>query len=198
MTVQPNDILEASARSEFNGTEDVVNVFQFRNNGVAPMADQAAIDDIIEILEIVYNLINAGLTLLQLYRDIRVRNVTQGLVYGTFPWATLVSGGSAVNPTAPGVAFLVSFSTGVPRVGMRKYFGVVTEDEMDVDGAFTGVLVVAGGAVISTLIAPIVATNSTWEFGYQSPKTGTFVTPNGGVATDIPAYQRRRRQGRGS
>lgn len=198
MTVVQNDVLEVSARSEFGGVEDVVNVFQFRYESLLPLPNPDAIDDILEIMEILYTIINVSLTILQLFRDIRIANRTQNTLLGTFSWPTLTVGGNPLSPTAPGVAFLTSFNTDVPRVGMRKYWGVMTEGDFDNDGTYAATLVATGVVLIATMLPPIIATNGTWQYGNDSGKTLQFEVPTGGLATDIPAYQRRRKQGRGS
>lgn len=198
MTIAPNDIMEASARLEFDGVEDVVGVFQFRHDGVAPISDTLGVDDILEFLEVVYGLLNSAITAITLYRDVRIRNVTQDTVLGTFSWPTLVAGGTATDATPPGVAALLSFSTQIPRVAPRKYFGVLSEGGVGNDGRWTaGVTALLAAAGIA-LLFQFTATNSDWQYGYLSPKTAAFEVPTGVVVTDIPAYQRRRRQGRGS
>lgn len=198
MTVQQFDVLEVTARGEFNGIEDVVNVFQYRYESVPPIADNLAVDDILNIMETLYIILNGAITILQLYRDIRIANQTQGTLMGRFSWPTLVAG-AGIGPTvAPGVAFLTSLTTPVPRVGMRKYWGVMTDANMDADGTWGAAIVVAGLTVNIAMLNPFAAVNGSWQFGYTSPKTLAFEIPTGGVVTDIPAYQRRRRQGRGS
>jgi hypothetical protein len=81
---------------------------------------------------------------------------------------------------------------------MRKYFGVFTEADIDANGTWGTGLVAAMVVVAGFLLAPLVAANGAYEYGYLSPKTSNFEVPTGAVVTDIPAYQRRRRQGRGS
>lgn len=198
MPTQQGDVIEASARMEFNGAEDVVNVFQYQLDSAPPVTEADTATDIINILEALYGLIVPIQTLLLTYRDIRLRNVTQGIVLGTFPWASLVSGAHPGDPVPPGVAALVNFSTSIARVSPRKYFGILTEASVDSDATWdipTLVLLLGVGASLSL---PAVGAFGTWSYGYLSPKSEAFETPVASTIPAFPAYQRRRKQGRGS
>ena len=198
MTIQPLDVLEMTARTEFNGVEDVANVYQMEYQGGAAITDAQGITDVISFLEALYAIFIGAQTILQLYRDIRVGNKTQGTVFGRFPWPTLVGGGDVAFSTAPGTAILSSFSTGIPRVTPRKYWGVFCADNMDADGTWGGIITATLAAATAFMLTPYVGVSGTWLYGYLSPKTLSFVVPNGSSTGDIPAYQRRRKQGKGS
>ena len=198
MTTNQYDVFEVSARTEFNSVEDVVNVYQFQYQDVGSQADALTIVDILTIIESVYSIINAAMSILQVYRDVRIANKTQGTILGTFGFLTLTAGSNASPPVAPGVCFLVSWNTPVPRVGMRKYYGVMTEANTDADGTWSSGLVAVGTTIGALLASPLGGPTGNYLFGYLSPKTGIFELPTGVLVTDIPAYQRRRRQGRGS
>lgn len=197
MTMQQSDVVEVAARLEYNGVEDMVNVFQFQKTDVPAVSDALGMADIIAFLEAVYTTINTFMPLIHLYRDLTARNVTQGTVLGTFPWATLTAGTSVQDALPPGVAVMSAFSTGVPRVILKKYWPGVDESTNRTDGAFGTGLMTAIGTMNAGLLVPYVGANSTWQYGYLSPKTASFLTPVAAVVTDIPAYQRRRKQGRG-
>lgn len=198
MTVNQNDVLEVSARMEFNGTEDIVGVYQFQKTDAVPTADALVVTDILNIMETIYLVLNTGFQLLQLYRDIRIANKTQATVIGTFGWPTLTAGVNTFDATAPGVCALVNFTTPVPKVNPRKYFGVFTEPNMQVDGTWSGGLITLVGSAVAFLVLPIVEVNGNYQYGYDSPKSGLFESAAALVITDVPAYQRRRKQGRGS
>lgn len=198
MTMNQDDVVEVAARMEFNGTDDVVNVFQFQKVDAIPTVDADGVDDLINILEVFYTLINAVFTTLLLYRDLRVTNVTQSIVLGTFPWPNLVAGLDANDPTPPGVSALINWNTGVARVSPRKYLGVLAEDSVQAQAVWepgvVAVLALMGANLIGTLSKP----NSDWQYGFLSPKTLSFEPVISATVSNIPAYQRRRKQGRGS
>ena len=198
MAIVQGTTIEASARMEWNSNEDVVNVFQFHLESAVPLTDAQGIDDVIEFLEAIYTIITSSMTLIQLYRDIRIRNWDTGQVYGTFPWPTLTIGGSASTPLPSGVAAMINFSTGVARVTPRKYFGGFVEDALVGDATWTPALQGYLTSVAALMLVDFTAVNGVWSYGYQSPKTGVWEYPTGAVVTDVPAYQRRRRPGRGS
>lgn len=198
MVNNQNDIIEVAARGEFNGVEDVVNVFQFQYLTAGTINDQGLADDLIEILETVYSLLDGAMTVLQLFRDLRIFNKTQDRVLGTYPWDTMTAGSDATDPTAPGVGTLVNYSTGVPRVAPRKYYGVFCIDRMDADGTWTAVHTALLASAGAALLGVLTGTLGTYRYGYLSPKTAAFESAQSVTVTDIPCYQRRRKQGRGS
>lgn len=192
------DVIEVAARSEFNGVDDIVNVWQFQITTPGSINDAGVAGDLIGILEAFYNLINAGISLLQLYRDLRLTNITKGTVLGIYPWATLVAGAAADEPTPPGVATLLNFSTDIPRVAPRKYIGVTTEVRVDSQGFLDAGWVALNASAGALMIGVLTGTLGTYLYGYQSPKTLTFEPVKALTVTNVPAYQRRRKQGRGS
>ena len=200
MSVVQNDILECAARMEFDASEDVVNVFQFEYQSVAPLTDQQGVDDVIEFLEAIYTIVRIAMVVLTTFRDIAVTNTTQGLAYGAFPWPTLVAGAELQDPMVPGSAMLSNFATLTPGVQLRKYWGVLSEGHTGADALFTAAALAQLAPANALMLIPFVATNGTWQFGHFSsvPLPPAFITPTAAVVSAIPAYQRRRKQGRGS
>lgn len=198
MTVNQNDIIEVAARMEFDGVEDVINVYQLQYLDPASLSDTQVILDINQFLNVLYGLLVAAMPLIEFFRDFRYRNITQGTLMGLVGWPGFVTGEGLGQALPPGLALLVSYNTVVPRVGMRKYYGTFTEDNNDADGTWSAALTAVGSAVAAATIPPFIGIVGTYQFGYLSPKTAAFEVPVGATVTDIPAYQRRRRQGRGA
>lgn len=198
MTVQQFDVIEAVSRCEFNAADDIVNVYQFQLISAGAQENQVVVDDVISILESIYTIILAGLSILYTFRDVKLRNITQSTLMGVHPWPVLVAGTNITNPLAPGVALLSNWGTDVPRVGMRKFFGGLCADQLDPDGTWLVGVTGAAAIIAAQLLVPQVIGSRSYQFGYLSPKTLAFEAPNSGVGSDIPAYQRRRKQGRGS
>jgi hypothetical protein len=183
---------------EFDGTEDVMNIYQFRLASGGPMSDENAVIDILAILEVLYTIIVNSISLVQLFRDIRVFNVTQDVLLGLHDWPTMTAGTATGDPTPPGCAAVVNFSTIVPKVTLRKYFGVFTEADVDASGYLSTTLVADIADMGLYLLGPIGALSGTWAYGFISPKILGWVSPNGSSNNNIPGYQRRRKQGRGT
>ena len=198
MAVIQHDILEASARLETQDGDDVIGVYQMRYEGVPPLTDAAGINDVIEFLEAVYGIIQTILPILSVFRDITVRNKTLGVNYGAFAWPFLTVGAQPGNDQPPAVSSMVSFPTGVSRVTLRKYFGNMAVNQLAQPGTWLPTHQAVMSNVAAVLIVPFVATNGTWAYGYHSPVTTLWHAPSTAIITNIPAYQRRRRQGRGS
>lgn len=198
MTVQQNDIIEASARLEYSGNEDAVNVYQFQYEDAPPLEDGLVVDDVIEILEAIYFLMIAAISAATTFRDIRIRNVTQDLLMGTFGWPVLTTGENLDGELPYGVAAMISFPTDIPRVTMRKYFPKMTEGNLIANGTWDAPLQAMLAAVGASMLTPYVINLHTYQYGYLSPKTVAFEAPVAAVITDVPAYQRRRKPGRGS
>lgn len=198
MTLQEDHVVEASTRQEFNGVEDVVNAWQFRLVTGAPLTEEQGADEILEILEILYEILQTFITTVTIYRDVRMLNQTDDILMGIHNWPTLIAGENSNGPVPPGVAGMINLSTVVPNVTLRKYFGVFAETSLGSDGTWDSGQITALGDVATALLAPLEATNSIWEYGYTSPKTLGWVAPISASLTDVPAYQRRRKQGRGS
>lgn len=198
MTIQIGDVLEVSARMEFDSVDDIVNVYQFVLGTPGPITDAQGVSDVIQIMEDLYTLWLSAMSLLVAFRDLRVRNVTQQTVLGTFPWPTLTVGTNVNDALPPGVAALINFTSDIARVTPRKYFGGITEVSNDSEGTWVAGLVTTMTNTAAFLLAVRVQAFGDWLYGYESPKAASFVFPTGGVVTDVPAYQRRRKQGRGS
>lgn len=197
MTVAQFDVIEISARGEFAGVEDTVNVYQFQLQTAAPVADATAITQLAGHLDDIYDNIQPLQTTSYLYRDLSFRNITQDTVLGVVPWPTKVAGASVGKAMPPGVAGLINMATNIARVVLRKYLGGLTDAVLEIDGTFTSVLVAALVQFAADLLALFITGSETWAYGHLSPKTAAFEQPVAGVVTDIPAYQRRRKQGRG-
>ena len=198
MAVNPQDVLEVVARTEFNGVDDIINVYQYQFDNVVAIDENLVITDILTIIEGLYIAWNAFQSILVLYRDIRIRNVTQNVTYGLFSWPTLIAGAAAAGALPPGNAGVINLDTGVPRVILRKFFGGLTFGSMDADSTLEIATVNALINISLQLITDSVGLSGTYKYGYLSPKVAGFVRPQGAVVSDITGYQRRRKQGRGA
>jgi hypothetical protein len=183
---------------EFDGVEDVVNVFQLQHTTGVAVTDAQAVADIGQFMDDLYVILEGILTILMIAREIKIFNKTQLILLGAYPFPTFNGGLQVLPPTAPGVAILSNFATGIPRVTPRKYWGVMTETSMDTQGQWEVPTLAVIATANSLLLAEYIGVNSNWQYGYFSPKIAGFAQPNSAIVTSIPAYQRRRKQGRGS
>lgn len=192
------DIVEVAVEAEWDGTEDVVHVYQFKM-GAGTLATQATWENELAVLVNALITIAKGYAqLLTVYRRYRARNITQQTPTEHFELGTPVTGSVAGDTLASGTAFLFVFRTGKPRTTLRKFFGVPSKNDLDNDGRWAIGRLVVAAADIATMIAPFSTASTTWQYGHWDALTSTFWAPNSGYAPADPAYQRRRRAGRGS
>jgi len=198
MSTNPNDVIEVAARAEFEGVEDTVNVYQFQYTGPAACTDFETILDLSNRLDGLYAPFASAQSTSYLYRDLTFRNITQSTLLGVTPWPARTAGSSASNNLPPGVAVVVNAGTSIARVILRKFIGGFTAAVLDPNGTFTSAITSLVVTFASTLISPYTGGGTrTWQYGYFSPKAAGFVIPTSATVTDIPGYQRRRKQGRG-
>jgi len=197
MTVQVDDLLEVACRCEHEGVEDVVNVYQYQYKGTGAETDAIVLDDLADKLDGLY----AGFPGIQsstfIYRDITVRNLTQSTILGVVPWPILTAGGSSAPNLPPGVAGVINMATNVARVVLRKFLGGFVSSALDNDGTFTPALTGIMLAFGAALIPGFSVLTRVYAYGHLSAKTLNFEIPTSITATDVPGYQRRRKQGRG-
>lgn len=198
MTVNVGDVVEIAVRMEANGVEDIVNVYQFQNNTPAGFVDTIFMDHMADFFDDIYTPLLTGQADTFVYRDMTFRNVTQAVLMGVRTWPVITAGASATAQIPPGVAGLINFPTIIPRVILKKYIGGFVVSLIDGDGSFTTAVTALLLQMAADLLTGPVGVMIGVDYGYLSPKTLNFEVPTGGLGTDIPAYQRRRKQGRGS
>lgn len=199
MPVVDGDILRVSASFKDQFLSDVVNVYHIEVTGVTTGDETAWWDFISGWVEEMYLAIDQHIPSTVVTNAISVFNETQGVPLGSQAWPTLTAGTSANTEELPaGVAALLVGRTGFSRRVAKKYLPVFTEGSLS-DGRWDSA---ARAAMLSMAIV--------WRASQTDVLTGTFrAGVYGGVpptfapiisayAAIEPAYQRRRRPGRGS
>lgn len=197
MAVNQFQIVEIAARCEFTGVEDVTNVYQLQLTSPNPVADSVAILQLSNWIDGLYTGILASQSSDFIYRDLTFRNKTTATIMGITPWPTKTTGSAAIYNNPPGVAAVINMATTASKVILRKFLGGWVQAALDADGTFTTALTAALVTFGNTLINGTASGGDVWAYGHLSPKTGNFEIPVAATATDIPGYQRRRKQGRG-
>lgn len=194
LPVSANDIIQVVANLSLFG-QAIQNVFHlFSHDGGT---QSQVVDDVSDFMDDFYLIINAHMSDAVDYDSVRVKNVTQGLDYGEVAWPTLVNGAYANDPLPNGVAALLTLPTNVAKCRGRKFlagFGEgTTTDGLWVGSTLTD-LGLAGDELLSDPVG--VATGGDYTYGVVH-KSGAFVPYTSAIASSIPAYQRRRKQGVG-
>lgn len=196
MTVAQTDVVRATVDGIVDGQAVVQNVFHLQLN-TAGLDEADALDDIVEILEILYQVLNPILTVLYVIRGVRVINATQNTSVGEGQFVDDVPGIN-VNPVAPPqVAYGLTLTTPILSVRGRKFFGPVSEGQVDNTGLLSGTALTACVNAVNYMAAQQVATNGTWSFGVIRSVLGGFGAFNGGSVSARAVTQRRRRVGVG-
>jgi len=188
--------VRATVTAVFDSASTMQNVFQLRNVGT-DVSDAEAIDDVVEVLEALYQLLAAVLSTLYVVRDVRVVNDSSGSDVGLGLF-TDTTPGTSVNATeVPQAACGVILTTTELGVTGRKYFGAIDSGNINSLGLIDATLLADLADVADYMTSVQVATNTTWEFGVNSVAALTWLPFESYV---IPLYawtQRRRRVGVG-
>lgn len=196
--IDSGDILRLGAGLIYGGIYDVVNVWHILTASAGGQTWGTAVTQIQSWLDECYASLKTPL-----HEDIgtgavSVSNVTQSTTLGTILWSPTWAGAGTGEPTASGVCCFAWGRTYKPRVQLRKYFGVFGEAQV-VEGSWNAAVQSGCEGAMTYAIAArskgpftnfqAVAYNRT----LLSHELGFSV-----ASAAEPAYQRRRKRGRGS
>lgn len=198
MSASDGDVLRCDLVADYDAGQDIVNTFQYRIGTPSTISDEDVLDDMMEIMTAIVNVIKAIMNAGTIWRKIRVRNLSTGALTGERAFSPTIAGTLDTEAVPLGAAYLVTALTNVPNVRLRKFFGVADASVLTSNGNFTGASQTVMEGLVPLLLNDQAATNASYEYGYLSPKTSSFLSPTAVTVTNIPAYQRRRRPGTGS
>ena len=196
--VDNGDILRIGANFLLEGSYQLANVFHVRvtTGGGIDFAD--ATDDIAEYIDDIYDGVMTYLTDEMSSYNLTLQNLTQATVAGAFAFATPLNGVASDSMLPYGVACLTWARTFKPRVASRKYWGAFTEAGLD-NGLWTGSVINACVQAHEQHATAFTGSNSLTVLGVAWNRLlETYTTLQAVAAVSEPAYQRRRRRGRGS
>lgn len=196
--VNDGDILRIGAGLVYDGVYDVVNVFHFLVETAAGLTWAQVSPYIQTHLNNIYDNIKTPLNDGMGTGALSVANVTQDTTLGAIAWSPGWAGAESGEPTAAGVCCFGWARTYKPRVQIRKYVGVFGEVNVTT-GSWTSTVQNAVIAFMDDIIARTLLATGVYFTGVAYNRE--FATYQLGVSTDAsaePAYQRRRKRGRGS
>jgi hypothetical protein len=198
MAVAPQDVIRIDVIGDFNGTNALVNSYQFKHTSGTSISDADFLTDLAALLRALYDAMKALWTALVIWRRIRAQNLTTGLLVGELDFSTPVTGTATGDQGAIQSAALVTLKTNVPRVVMRKYLPIC-ENGVDGTSRLTSATVTVLNTFGTALLTPQTGLSGhTYVFGFKSPKTSNFEIPLTRATASVVATQRRRRPGVGS
>jgi hypothetical protein len=196
--VQPLEVVRVDLIGDFNASQEIVQSYQFRNLGGVTVAPESFLDDMEELLGALWQLAKGFHSVLTAFRRIRAQNVSTGQLLGVRALGAALVGNQIDQPVAVQTTAVLSFPTTTPRVILKKMYGPITENQLNATGAFnpqTQIELANVGAFLLTLYN---ATNSQYQYGYQSPKALSWVVPVGAQFITAPGSRRSRKPGVGS
>jgi len=196
--VNVGDVLRLGCIWLLSSTWEIANVFHVRVLSGAPLGWADASDDMAEYAADIYDEILSRLSDNMDTHLLTLQNLTEDTTIGAFSWAAPLQGLEGTENTAPGVCCLAWGRTYKPRVQIRKYWGVFTEASM-VDGVWAAAMRTDAAAAINVHLTSFTGTNGLEVLGCAYNRTlGTTTDAVSVASSGEPAYQRRRRRGRGS
>lgn len=196
--VDNGDILRIGASWLLSAIYEIANVYHVQVTSGGGIDYDDAIADVGEYLEDIYTEIEPQLSSAMAADHFSLANLTQDTTVGAQDWAVPQVGDAAGDFVAPGVALLSWARTLTPRVQSRKYWGVFGEAFMGL-GLWSGTVQTACEAAHQIHAGSFVGTNGLTIKGVAYNRTLETITQLTTVTSTLePAYQRRRKRGRGS
>ena len=196
--VENSDIIRLGAVLKVGGLFDVVNVFHLYISSGGGLGWALANADFQEYVDQVYQNIDTYLHTGVAGDSIQVANVTQATVFGSIAFNPAITGSDAGSILPLGVCCLTWARTYKARVQMRKYWSGFTEAQLD-GGSWTSTLENACLAAMTDVVGGLTGSNGLVMVGVAYNRSGgTYTIGQSISSSDIPAYQRRRKQGVGS
>lgn len=192
-----DDVLRMTAELNTVDLSSVQNVYTIKVTvpGAIPIID--ILDRIVIILERIYVIIKGLQNSRTKYIDVKFFNITQNIPLPTRSWAAITEGELAVDDLAHMTAAMFSLGVSLPGVQGRKFFGGISETALDQDGLWSTATVVDLALASVIMINDQVNAGTTIKFGILTGVVPAFVQFNSATTKNIPASQRRRRQGVG-
>lgn len=189
-----NDILRIAAKQRLQGQE-VMNVYHLFLTDGAP--DWQVADDCVGWVSTVHNyhaqMASDALT----FTSIEVYNETAETFLGEYPYNALTDGNLSQDPLPNGVAGLITFPTALAKTRGRKFYAGLSE-LLTTQGLFVGIALTQLTNIAGFALLPYLGV---FSGSYLVPgvrtSTGGFQVFTAALLSNIPAYQRRRKQGVG-
>ena len=196
--VDNGDVLRVGAGLSYDGVYDVVNVWHILMQLDAGL-DWATVSGYIQTyIDNCYDDLKTPLNDAIGTNVLSVSNATQLTTLGAIAWSPTWAGVESGEPTAAGVCCFTWGRTYKPRVQIRKYFGVFGEANV-VNGSWhSNVRTAAEAAMTYHITSHAMAAGKTFLGVAYNRTLGTYEAAYSVDSSAEPAYQRRRKRGRGS
>lgn len=196
--IENGDVLRLGAGLVFEGVYDIVNVFHTLVTAGGGISYSTAVADVQEYINQIYDNVKVLLSDTIGVGTISLANVTQDTTFGAIPWSPGWAGSESGEQSPPGVCLFTWARTLRPRTQIRKYWGVFGEVRL-ASGVWDSTGRNACEAALSDHITAYASTGGLTLLGVAYNYLAARATEALSVASSAePAYQRRRKRGRGS
>ncbi len=195
--INVDDELRVTAVARTVDLSEVQNVYTVKVTAVGALPVVDVLDRIVVILELIYNIIKGLQNSRTKYTDVRFFNITQNIPLATRAWATVGEGELLVDDLAHMTAAMFSLGVDLPGVSGRKFYGGISETALDQDGLWSNATVIDLALASAVMLSDQTSAGTTIQFGIRTGIIPAFVQFVTATTTNIPASQRRRRQGVG-
>jgi len=196
--IDNGDILRIGATWSFEGAYEVTNVWHAKVVAGGGITYAAGALDVQDYMADIYVQLEPRLSDEMATDFLTLSNETQNTTFGAIAWQGSIVGDITTPVTAPGVSLFAWARTLKPRVQIRKYFGIFTEVDVD-DGKWSATARAAAQAAMDIHIANYTGGPALTLLGVAFNRAlGTSTEPVSATTAEEPAYQRRRKRGRGS
>lgn len=194
MAVAPLDVIQTIVEMTLFGSK-VLNVFHLMCIGGG--SDPDVMEDIAVDLDDKYALLQPYLINDLSFDGFVFKNITQNYNMGEAPFITLTVGAQSAEPLPPGTAALITLRTPVPKTRGRKFIPGIGIGSMS-GGLLTGSLLTEAENFAASMIGGFIGDVNGLVFDYGVTNAVLdFVEFTEAVVSNVPAYQRRRKQGVG-
>lgn len=192
------DIIRIGAVLEFKGAHAIANVWTAEIISGGSLSYAVMYTKAADYMDILYAHIASILSDDVLPDYLTLANLTQGTVGGAFAWDTFAGGTNANDPTAAQLACLAYARTRVARVQIRKYLGVMTDNNMT-NGLWGSAVTSPCQIMMADFITDNDVGGGTVLRGVAYRPLDQRVTYGQSAHSSVePVVQRRRREGRGA
>jgi len=198
MPIAVGDILRITAVMQFDGLDDIVNVYHVKVDTNATANDDQFMDEMADAMNDLYTTINIALSELVTYIEVQGQNITQNELLPSKPWPTLVAGLSTSTPLPSQVSACVFHRTLRPKTRASKFLPVMTEGQNDGNGKIGAGTITVLQAFADALTSGFAGSQSFSFYGAYNAGLDRFTDVVLGIVPVRWRTQRRRRLGVGS
>lgn len=197
MTVNPNDVVRATAKLIGPDLQQLMNVFFYKYEGTASSTDDTVMTLLAAHIDDIYETVDQIMNEDFVDDEIEFYNVTQDAPMGTKLFDGFQGGTSVTGGMPAGIAALITAATTVKKVLPKKYIPGFNENVVTQDNWLSTALTPMAAFAVAWLTKVTVGVVGELVPGTWRRVAEVFVPLISATAKSIVSYQRRRKPGVG-